>query len=179
MTCHPNASCHAEVEDLEHQLKDATRRHDSERSARLHLTQSYEKLSQQNMDLKQQNYAKSEACRKGNAAYRDLEKAYKQVQCSLGLVHQERQCLQGRLEQERIYVQQADARLDHLLRTTRMVTQTLYLHTIDKSDPPDEKKREEKKLDYAAVYLERDLLQIDCEELKACLSKEIKGKYWT
>ncbi len=69
-------------------------------------------------------------------------------------------------------VQQADARLDHILHTTRMLGQSLYFLTIDKSDLPEEQKRQQKKLDYGDIKIERDLLRVERDELKVALAKE-------
>lgn len=79
--------------------------------------------------------------------------------------------MQTRLEQQRMSVQQADARLDHILSTTRMLGQSLYFLTIDKSDLPDDQKRKQKGLDYADIKIERDLLRVERDKLKTALTK--------
>ena len=53
-----------------------------------------------------------------------------------------------------------------------MLGQSLYYLTIDKSDLPEDQKRQQKKLDYADVKIERDLLRIERDELKITLAKE-------
>ena len=69
-------------------------------------------------------------------------------------------------------VQQSDARLDHILSTTKMLGQSLCFLTIGKSDLPDDQKRQQKGLDYAEVKIERDLLRVERDELKSALAKE-------
>ena len=69
-------------------------------------------------------------------------------------------------------VQQSDARLDYILFTTKILSQSLYFLTIDKSDLSDNQKRQQKGLDYAEVKIERDLLRVERDELKAALAKE-------
>ena len=69
-------------------------------------------------------------------------------------------------------VQQSDARLDHILSTTKMLGQSLYFLIIGKSDLPDDQKRQQKELDYAEVKIERDLLRVERDELKSALAKE-------
>ena len=69
-------------------------------------------------------------------------------------------------------VQQADARLDQILSITRTLGQSLYFLTVDKSDLPDDQKRQQKKLDYADIEIERDLLRVERDELKKALAKE-------
>ena len=80
--------------------------------------------------------------------------------------------MRARLEQQRMSVQQSDARLDYILSTTKMLGQSLYFLTIDKSDLPDDQKRQQKGLDYAEVKIERHLLRVERDELKAALAKE-------
>lgn len=53
-----------------------------------------------------------------------------------------------------------------------MLGQSLYFLTIDKSDLPDDQKRQQKGLDYAEVQIERDLLRVERDELKTALAKE-------
>lgn len=79
--------------------------------------------------------------------------------------------MQARLEQQRISVQQADARLDYILFTTRMLDQSLYFLTIDKSDLSEDQKRQQKGLNYGDVKIERDLLRVERDELKTALAK--------
>ena len=141
-------------------------------SALHQLSQKYEKLGQQNIQLSQDYNATAEHRRRGDAAYRELEKAFKQVQTNLSCAVQDCQNMHARLEGQRMAVQQADARLDHILSTTRMLGQSLYFLTIDKSDLPDDQKRQQKGLDYGDVKVERDLLRIERDELKTALAKE-------
>ena len=74
-------------------------------------------------------------------------------------------------------VQQSDARLDHILSTTKMLGQSLYFLTIGKLDLPDDQKRQQKGLDYAEVKIERDLLRVERDELKSALAKERELSY--
>ena len=53
-----------------------------------------------------------------------------------------------------------------------MLGQSLYFLTIDKSDLPNDQKRQQKGLDYADVKIERDLLRVERDELKVTLAKE-------
>lgn len=46
-------------------------------------------------------------------------------------------------------------------RVTKMLGQSLYFFTIDKSDLPDDQKRQQKGLDYTEVKIERDLLRVE------------------
>ena len=170
--CPPGALCHAKAETIKQQLRETTAQRDASHQALYQLNQKYEKLSQQNLDLSQEYNATAEHRRRGDAAYRELEKAFKQVQANLGGAVQDCQSMQVRLEQQRMSVQQADARLEHILSTTTMLGQSLYFLTIDKSDLPDDQKRQQKKLDYADVKLQRDLLRVERDELQKALENE-------
>lgn len=170
--CPPGALCHSKIETLTQQLRDTAVQRDMGQNALHQLSQKYEKLSQQNIDLSQEYNVTAEHRRRGDAAYRELEKAFKQIQTNLSGAVQDCQNMQVRLEQQRVSVQQADARLDHIISTTRMLGQSLYFLTIDKSDLPDDQKRLQKKLDYADVKIERDLLRVERDELKTALAKE-------
>ncbi len=57
-------------------------------------------------------------------------------------------------------------------RVTKMLGQSLYFLTIDKSDLPDDQKRQQKGLDYAEVKIKRDLLRVERHELKTALANE-------
>ncbi len=170
--CPAGALCHAQIQNIRQQLQDTTIQRDMGQHALHQLNQNYEKLSKQNIDLSQENNVTAEHRRKGDAAYRELERAFKQVQANLSGAVQDCQTMQTRLEQQRMSVQQADARLDHILHTTRMLGQSLYFLTIDKSDLPEEQKRQQKKLDYGDIKIERDLLRVERDELKVALAKE-------
>lgn len=136
----PGALCHSKIETLTQQLRDTAVQRDMGQNALHQLSQKYEKLSQQNIDLSQEYNVTAEHRRRGDAAYRELEKAFKQIQTNLSGAVQDCQNMQVRLEQQRVSVQQADARLDHIISTTRMLGQSLYFLTIDKSDLPDDQK---------------------------------------
>ena len=170
--CPPGALCHSKIETITQQLRETAVQRDMGQNSLHHLGQKYEKLSQQNVDLSQEYNVTAEHRRRGDAAYRELEKAFKQVQTNLSGAVQDCQNMQARLEQQRVSVQQVDARLDQILYTTRMLGQSLYFLTIDKSDLPDDQKRLQKKLDYADVRIERDLLRVERDELKTALAKE-------
>lgn len=170
--CPPGAPCHTKIENVTQQLRDTAVQRDMGQHALHQLSQNYEKLSQQNIDLSQEYNVTAEHRRKGDAAYRELERAFKQVQANLSGAVQDCQNMQTRLELQRVSVQQADARLDHILSTTRMLGQSLYFLTIDKSDLSEDQKRQQKKLDYADVKIERDLLRVERDELKIALRKE-------
>lgn len=170
--CPPGALCHTKIETITQQLRDTAIQRDMGQHALHQLGQKYEKSSQQNIDLSQEYNVIAEHRRRGDAAYRELEKAFKQVQTNLNGAKQDCQSMQVRLEQQRMSVQQSDARLDHILSTTRMLGQSLYFLTVDKSDLPDDQKRQQKKLDYADIKIERDLLRVERDELKATLAKE-------
>ncbi len=62
--------------------------------------------------------ATAENCRRGDAAYRELEKTCKQVQASFSGAVQDCQNIQACLEQQSISVQQEDARLGPVLPIT-------------------------------------------------------------
>ena len=53
-----------------------------------------------------------------------------------------------------------------------MLGQSLYLLTVDKSDLPEDQKRQQKGLDYGDMKIERDLLRVERDELKTALVKE-------
>ena len=170
--CPPGALCHSRIENITQQLRDTAVQRDLGQSTLHQLSQKYDKLSQQNIHLSQDYNVIAEHRRRGDAAYRELEKAFRQVQISLSGAVQDCQNMHARLEQQRILVQQSDARLDHILSTTKMLGQSLYFLTIDKSDLPDDQKRQQKGLDYAEVQIERDLLRVERDELKTALAKE-------
>lgn len=170
--CPPGALCHSRIENIAQQLRDTAVQRDMGQNALHQLNQKYDKLSRQNIDLSQEYNVTAEHRRRGDAAYRELEKAFKQIQASFSGAVQDCQNMQTRLEQQRMSVQQADARLDHILSTTRMLGQSLYFLTIDKSDLPDDQKRKQKGLDYADIKIERDLLRVERDELQTALAKE-------
>ena len=87
--CPPGALCHAKIETITQQLRDTAIQRDMGQHALHQLGQKYDKLSQQNIDLTQEYNVTAEHRRRGDAAYRGLEKAFKQVQTNLGLAVQD------------------------------------------------------------------------------------------
>ena len=173
--CLPGALCHSRIENITQQLRDtAVQRHLGQNT--LHqLSQKYDKLREQNIHLSQNYNVTAEHRRRGDAAYRELEKAFRQLKTSLSGTVQDCQNMHARLEQQKMSIQQSDARLDHILSTVKMLGQSLYFLTIDKSDLPDDQKRQQKGLDYAEIKIERDLLCVERDELKTALAKEREG----
>ena len=150
--CPPGAPCHTKNSQ---QLRDANYRYELERDAHLQLRERFDNLTKAYVALNQQHNLVVEQSRNGHAAYRELESKYRKSQDDLNRARRDYQHLNQFLGQER---GRLDARLDCVLQTAGVLTQSLCSFLVDR--PPD------------CSAEDKQVLKGECEALKAALAKQ-------
>ena len=70
----------------------------------------------------------------------------------------------------------ADARIDATLDTTRMLSHWLYVFSVDSPELSADQKKMRAQVEYATLYMERDALKAECEQLKSSAMKHKSGR---